>query len=87
MSFLQYFSHIRTIDADNEKLCAMEPSYWSERFPPLEGFAPGTARATGQGLTYWAMGLPKVYAASYVHTGSNMKVLIAHPCRMFFFLL
>ena len=65
-------------DADNERLCAMEPSYWSERFPPLVGFGPETARAAGQGYTYWATGLPKVYEA-YVHTGSNLKVLIAHP--------
>ena len=72
-------------DADNERLCAMEPSYWSGRFPPLEGFGPGAARATGQGLTYWATGLPKVYEA-YVHTGSNLKVLITHPYRMFFVL-
>ena len=69
-------------DADNERLCAMEPSYWLERVPPLAGFEPGTARAAGQGFTYWAMGLPKVYEA-YVHTGSNLKVLIAHPCRIF----
>ena len=60
----------------------MEPSYWLERFPPLAGFEPGTARVAGQGFTYWATGLPKVYEA-YVHTGSNLKVLIAHPCRMF----
>ena len=71
-------------DADNERLCAMEPSYWSERFPPLAGFGPETASAAGQGYTYWATGLPKVYEA-YVHTGSNLKVLIAHPGRMFFF--
>ena len=70
-------------DADNERLCAMEPSYWLERFPPLAGFEPGTARAAGQGFTYWATGLPKVYEA-YVHSGSNQKVLIAHPCKMFF---
>ena len=62
-------------DADNERLCAMEPSYWSERFPPLAGFGPETARAAGQGYTYWATGLPKVFEA-YVHTGSNLKVLI-----------
>ena len=59
-------------DADNESMCAMEPSYWSERFPPLVGFGPGTAKATGKGLTYWATGLPKDYEA-YVHTGSNLK--------------
>ena len=70
-------------DADNERWCAIEPSYWLERFPPLAGFEPGTARAAGQGFTYWATGLPKVYEA-YVHTGSNLKVLIAHPCRIFF---
>ena len=73
-------------DADNERLCAMEPSYLSERFPPLAGFGPETARAAGQGYTYWATGLPKVYEA-YVHIGSTLKVLIAHPCRMFFFFL
>ena len=50
MSFLQYFTVRRDI-SDNERLCAMEPSYWSERFPPPVGFGPGTARATGQGLT------------------------------------
>ena len=70
-------------DADNERLCAMEPSYWSERLPPLAGFRPETARAAGQGYTYWATGLPEVYEA-YVHTSSNLKVLIATPCRMFF---
>ena len=47
-------------DADNERLCAMEPSYWSERFPLLADFGPETARAAGQGYTYWATGLPKV---------------------------
>ena len=73
-------------DADNERLYAMKPSYWSERFPPLEGFGPGTARAEGQGLTYWATGLPKLYE-TYVHTGSNLKVLIAHACRMFLFIM
>ena len=72
------------LDAGNDRLCAMEPSYWLERFPHLAGFEPGTARAAGQGFTYWATGLPKVYEA-YVHIGSNLKVLIAHPCRMFFF--
>ena len=61
----------------------MEPSYWSERFPLLAGFGHETARAAGQGYTYWATGPPKVYEA-YVHTGSNLKVLIAHPCRMGF---
>ena len=30
-------------DADNERLCAMGPSYWSERFPPLAGFGSETA--------------------------------------------
>ena len=69
-------------DGDNERLCAMGPSYWLERFPPPAGFEPGTARAAGQGFTYWAKGLPKVYEA-YVHTGSNLKVLIAHT---FFFM-
>ena len=63
----------------------MEHSYWSERFPPLAGFGPETARAAGQGYTYWATWLPKIYEA-YVHTSSNQKVLIAHPCRMFFFM-
>ena len=72
-------------DADNKRLCAMEPSYWLERFPPLAGFEPGTARTAGQGFTYWATGLPKVYETC-VHTGSDLKVLIAHPCRMFIFL-
>ena len=70
-------------DADNERLCAMEPSYWSERFPPLADFGPEIARAAGQGYTYWATGLPKVYEA---YIGSNQKVLIAHPCKMFFFM-
>ena len=51
---------------------------------PLEGFEPGTARAAGQGFTCWATGLPKVYEA-YVHIGSNLKVLIAHPAECFFF--
>ena len=46
-------------DADNERLCAMEPSYWSERFPPLAGFEPGTARAAGQGLNLLSYGAPK----------------------------
>ena len=63
----------------------MEPSYWLERFPPLASSEPGTARAAGQRFTYWANRLPKVYEAC-VHTGSNLKVLIAHPCRMFFFM-
>ena len=58
-------------DADNESLCAMERSYWSDSFPPVVGFGSGTARATGQGLTYWATWLPKVYEA--FHTGSNLK--------------
>ena len=40
-------------DAFNEKLCAMEPIYWSESFPPLAGFGPETARVAGQGYTYW----------------------------------
>ena len=71
-------------DADNERLCAMEPSYWLERFPPVAGFEHGTARTADQGFVYWITGLPKVYEA-YVHTGSNLNVLIAHPCRMFFF--
>ena len=66
------------LDTDNKTLCAMEPSYWSERFTPLAGFGPGTVRAADQGFTYWAMGLPKVYEA-YVHTASNLKVLNAHP--------
>ena len=48
-------------DADNERLCAMEPSYWLERFPPVAGFEPGTARAADQGFIYWVTGLPKVY--------------------------
>ena len=64
-------------DADNERLCAMEQ--------PVAGFEPGTARTADQGFVYWITGLPKVYEA-YVHTGSNLKVLIAHPCRMFFFM-
>ena len=38
-------------DAGNERSCAMEPSYWLERFPPLAGFEPGTARAAGKGFT------------------------------------
>ena len=46
----------------------------------------GITRAEGQGFTYRAAGFPKVYEA-YVHTGSNLKVLIAHPCRMCFLLL
>ena len=50
-------------DAGNERLCAMEPSHWLERFPPLAGFEPGTARTAGQGFTYWATGLPIVYEA------------------------
>ena len=66
------------LDADNERSCAMKPS-----FPPLAGFEPGITRAEGQGFSYWAAGLPKIYEA-YVHTGSNLKVLIAHPCRMCF---
>ena len=37
-------------DADNERLCAVEPSYWLERFPPLAGFETGTTRAAGQGF-------------------------------------
>ena len=78
MSFLQYFSYIRRWDGDNERLCAMESSYWLERLPPPAGFEPETARAAGQRFTYWATGLPKVCEA-YVHTGSNLKVLIAHP--------
>ena len=57
--------------------------YWSERFPSLAGFGPGTARAADQGLTYWATGLPKVYEA-YIHTGTYLKVLIAHPYKMVF---
>ena len=73
-------------DADNERLCAMEPCYWLERFPPVAGFEPGTARTADQGFVYWITGLPKVYEA-YVHTGSNLKVLTAHPCRMFFFFM
>ena len=77
MSFLQFFSYIRTMECSNERLCAMEPSYWLERFPPLADFEPGTARAAGQGFTYWATGLQKVYEA-YIHTGSNLKILIAH---------
>ena len=39
-------------DADNERLCAMEPSYWLERFPHPSGFESGTARAAGQRFTY-----------------------------------
>ena len=70
-------------DDGMQTMKAMEPSYWSERFPPLAGFEHGTARAAGQGYIYWATGLPKVYEA-YVHTGSNQKVLIAHPCKFFF---
>ena len=73
-------------DADNERLCAMEPSYWSERFPPLAGFGPETARAAGQGFTYWATGLPKVYEA-YVHTGSNQKVLCTSLQNVFYDIL
>ena len=41
----------------------MEPSYWLERFPPVAGFEPGTARAADQGFIYWISGLPKVYEA------------------------
>ena len=62
----------------------MEPNYWSERFPPLAGFGPETARAAGQGYTYWATGLPKVYEA-YVHTGSNLKECFLF--MTFFFLI
>ena len=61
-------------DGDNESLCAMEPSYRLESFPPAAGFEPGTARAAGQRFTYWATGLRKVYEA-YVHTGSNLTAL------------
>ena len=46
-------------DGDNERLCAMEPSYWLERFPSPAGFEPGTARAAGQRFTYRAMGSQK----------------------------
>ena len=70
-------------EEENDRVFAMEPSYWLERFPPLAGFEPGTARATGQRFTYWATGLPKVYEA-YVHSGTNLKVRTAHPCRMIF---
>ena len=62
-------------DGDSEKLCAMEPSYWLDRFPPPEGFEPGTTRQQASALP---TGLPKFYEA-YVNTGSNLKVLIAHP--------
>ena len=56
------------LDGDNERLYAMEPSYW------LESFEPETARAGGQRFTYWATGLPKVIEA-YVHTGSKLTAL------------
>ena len=62
----------------------MVPSYWLKKFPPLAGFEPETARAAGQRCTYWATGLPKVYEA-YAHIRSNLKVLTANPCRMFFY--
>ena len=32
----------------NEKLCVMEPCLWLERFLPLVGLEPGTARSVGQ---------------------------------------
>ena len=71
-------------DADNERLCAMEPSYWLERFSPVAGFEPGTARTADQGFVYWITGLPKVYEA-YDHTGSNLKVLA--ECFFFYDIL
>ena len=45
-------------DADNERLCAMEPSYWSERFPPLAGFGPQRL------LEQQARAIPSGYGAS-----------------------
>ena len=53
-------------DADNEKLRAMEPSYWLERFPPLEGFEPGTAGAAGQDYTYWTTWLQKFMKPMFI---------------------
>ena len=41
--------HIRTMEDDNERLCAMAASL--ESFPPTVGLKPGTARSVGQRLT------------------------------------
>ena len=47
--FQQYFSHIRTMLNDNERLCAREPQ---------AGLDPGTARPVGRRLTHRATGAP-----------------------------
>ena len=72
-------------DADNERLCAMEPSYMLERFPPPAGFEPGTARAAGQSFTYWASGLSKVYEA-YISDSTGCTSLQNVFFMTFFFL-
>ena len=38
---------------DNERLWAMEPCLWLERFPPQAGIEPRTARSALNPLRYW----------------------------------
>ena len=43
---------------DNERMCAMEPRDYLQRFSPLAGIKLGTARQVGQRLAYEATGAP-----------------------------
>ena len=43
---------------DNERLCAVEPDLWLERFLPPWVLKPGTNRSAGQCLTYCATRAP-----------------------------
>ena len=51
--YQQYFSHIKMMLDDNERL---EPRLRLGRFPSQLGLQPKTARSVGQRLTYWATG-------------------------------
>ena len=50
--FQQYFSHIRTMVGDNERLCAVEPHSGLKRFPPQAGPELGTTESAGKRLTH-----------------------------------
>ena len=47
--FKQYFSHLRLMEVDNERLSAMEPHWW-KRFLPPGGLELMTAKSASQGF-------------------------------------
>ena len=80
--FQQYFSLIRTMGDNNERLCAVEPCLRLKRSLPQAGLKLTTSRSAGQRLTHRATGAPRILKmALYIQGGGLVLGKLPVPGR------